>query len=98
MRFTERPSEPSGEVVERLPGLPADDVGVVPGVILRVPEHRASPLLELPNAVLTPHIGSASEATRARMVELAVKNLLAALAGQRMPQCANPAVYTRPIS
>ncbi len=62
------------------------------------PLDPASPLLGLPNAVLTPHIGSASEATRARMVALAVENLLAALAGERMPHCANPAVYARPIS
>lgn len=62
-------------------------------VFAREPLDAASPLRALPNVVLTPHIGSASEATRARMVELAVKNLLAALAGERMPHCANPAVY-----
>jgi glyoxylate reductase len=65
-------------------------------VFAREPLDPASPLLGLPNAVLTPHIGSASEATRTRMVELAVENLLAALAGDRMPHCANPAVYARP--
>ena len=65
-------------------------------VFAREPLDPASPLLDLPNAVLTPHIGSASEATRARMVELAVANLLAALAGERMPHCANPAVYAQP--
>ena len=62
-------------------------------VFAREPLEVASPLRALPNVVLTPHIGSASEATRARMVALAVQNLLAALAGQRMPHCANPAVY-----
>jgi glyoxylate reductase len=62
-------------------------------VFAREPLDTASPLRALPNVVLTPHIGSASEATRARMVELAVKNLLSALAGERMPHCANPAVY-----
>ena len=62
-------------------------------VFAREPLDAASPLRALPNVVLTPHIGSASEATRARMVDLAVKNLLAALAGERMPHCANPAVY-----
>lgn len=36
-------------------------------------------LLALPNVVLTPHIGSASLATRRAMVTLAVRNLLAAL-------------------
>jgi glyoxylate reductase len=59
------------------------------------PLDPASPLLALPNVVVTPHIGSASEATRARMVELAVANLVAALGGERMAHCANPAVYER---
>lgn len=52
-----------------------------------------SPLLSLPNAVLTPHIGSATAPTRARMADMAVDNLLAALGGRRMPHCANPEVY-----
>jgi glyoxylate reductase len=64
-------------------------------VFAREPLDPASPLLALPNLVLTPHIGSASEATRAKMVTLAVRNLRAALAGERMPHCANPAVYDR---
>jgi len=59
----------------------------------REPLDPASPLLSLPNVVLTPHIGSASVVTRARMAERAVRNLLAALAGERMPWCANPEVY-----
>jgi glyoxylate reductase len=62
-------------------------------VFAREPLDPASPLLALPNVVLTPHVGSASEATRARMASLAVRNLEAALAGERMPHCANPAVY-----
>jgi glyoxylate reductase len=62
-------------------------------VFAREPVDPASPLLALPNVVATPHIGSASEATRERMVEVAVENLLAALSGERMPHCANPEVY-----
>ncbi|RIL07298.1 MAG: D-glycerate dehydrogenase [Proteobacteria bacterium] len=64
-------------------------------VFAREPLDSASPLLALPNVVLTPHIGSASEATRAKMATLAIRNLQAALAGHRMPHCANPAVYER---
>jgi glyoxylate reductase len=62
-------------------------------VFAREPLDPASPLLALPNLVLTPHVGSASAATRARMAELAVRNLLAGLAGERMAHCANPEVY-----
>lgn len=50
-----------------------------------------SPLLGAPNLVLTPHIGSASIATRARMSDLAVDNLLAGLEGRPLPCCANAA-------
>jgi glyoxylate reductase len=43
------------------------------------------PLLEAPNLLVVPHIGSATVRTRARMAEMAVENLLAALAGRPMP-------------
>lgn len=51
------------------------------------------PLLSAPNLVLAPHIASASTRTRAAMADIAVDNLLAALAGERMPHCVNPQVY-----
>ena len=51
------------------------------------------PLLEAPNLLVVPHIGSADRATRERMADMAVDNLLAALAGEPMPTCANPEVY-----
>ena len=57
------------------------------------PIDPGDPLLEMPNCVIVPHIGSASVTTRARMSELAMENLLAGLAGERMPACANPEVY-----
>ncbi len=57
------------------------------------PIDPADPLLEMDNCVIVPHIGSASVTTRARMSELAMENLLAGLAGERMPACANPEVY-----
>jgi glyoxylate reductase len=47
-----------------------------------------SPLLELDNVVLTPHIGSSSLATRSRMADLAVDNLLAGLEGRPLPHAA----------
>ncbi len=61
-------------------------------VFAREPLPAESPLLCAPNLILLPHIGSATVATRARMAELAVENLLAGLAGRPMPRCANPEV------
>ncbi len=52
-----------------------------------------SPLLALPNCLILPHIGSASVATRTRMAQMAADNLLAGLAGRRLPNCVNPEVY-----
>ena len=49
-------------------------------------------LLELPNVVLLPHIGSATEATRRRMVDCAVDNLIAAVTGGVPPTPVNPEV------
>ncbi len=49
-------------------------------------------LLELPNVVLLPHIGSATEATRRAMVGCAVDNLVAALTGGTPPTPVNPEV------
>ncbi len=62
-------------------------------VFSREPVEPDNPLLELPNVVLAPHIGSASLRTRQRMAALAADNLIAALNGERMPQCVNPEVY-----
>jgi len=47
----------------------------------------------LPNVVVTPHIGSATTLTRARMADMAAENAIAALQGQVMPYCVNPQVY-----
>lgn len=52
-----------------------------------------SPLLHLDNVVMVPHLGSATAATRQAMVRLALDNLIAGLAGQPLPHCANPSVY-----
>jgi glyoxylate reductase len=51
------------------------------------------PLLGAPGLLIVPHIASATHATRERMADMAVDNLLAGLAGERMPNCANPEVY-----
>ena len=53
------------------------------------PIDPASPLLTMDNVVVLPHIGSASVATRAKMADIAVANLRAALAGEPMPHRVN---------
>ncbi|RMG93712.1 MAG: D-glycerate dehydrogenase [Deltaproteobacteria bacterium] len=53
------------------------------------------PLLDMPNVVVTPHIGSATTDTRRRMARLAIDNLLAGLSGRPLPHAvALPAAST----
>ena len=52
-----------------------------------------SPLLELDNCLIVPHLGSASKHTRDMMSFLAAQNLIAGLKGERLPNCVNPEVY-----
>lgn len=49
-------------------------------------------LLDLPDTVLTPHIASATAATRKAMADLAADNLVAALTGGQPPTPVNPEV------
>jgi glyoxylate reductase len=56
------------------------------------PDH---PLFQLPNCLITPHIGSATRSTRRKMAELTCENILAGLEGKRLPFCVNPEVYKR---
>lgn len=51
------------------------------------------PLLHHPNALVVPHLGSASVRTRRAMARLAISNLRAGLAGEPLPACVNPHVY-----
>ncbi len=49
-------------------------------------------LLECENAVLVPHIGSATVETRSRMATMAAGNIVALLSGKKPPNCVNPEV------
>ena len=51
-----------------------------------------NPLLQFPNVVTTPHIGSSTYETELKMAELAVENLLAGLTGKRPINLINPEV------
>lgn len=52
-----------------------------------------SPLLQMSNVCVLPHIGSATIETRTAMAEMAAKNLLAAIDDQQMPQIVNADIY-----
>lgn len=51
------------------------------------------PLLRAPNLLVTPHLGSATDHTRARMANLAADGLLTALAGERPRHLVNPEAW-----
>jgi len=63
-------------------------------VVEREPEVHPA-LMGLPNAVLAPHIASASSDTRLKMANLAVDNCLAVLEGKTPPTPVNPEVLAR---
>jgi glyoxylate reductase len=86
-----------GGVVDEVALVQALRSGGIGGAALDVyaaePLAPSSPLLGLDNVTLLPHLGSASVATRTRMADLAVDNLLAGLAGRPLVHCANPEVH-----
>jgi glyoxylate reductase len=85
-----------GPVVDEKALVRALNEGWVGGAALDVFEEEpemAPGLSEAPNAVLVPHIGSASRDTRGKMATMAAENALAHLARERAPNCVNVEVY-----
>ena len=61
---------------------------IIKGAAIDVFEHEPAihpDLLDLDNVILTPHIASATEETRAKMAELAAANIIVALSGKEPP-------------
>jgi glyoxylate reductase len=79
-----------GPIVDQAALLLALTDGTIAGAALDVTDPEPlppdDPLLAAPNLVVLPHVGSATHATRERMADLAVDNLLAGLAGRPLPQ------------
>ena len=86
-----------GELVDTAALLRALHDGSIAGAALDVTDPEPLPrdhlLLDAPNLLVVPHVGSATHATREAMADMAVSNLMAALAGGRMPHVSNPEVY-----
>jgi len=84
-----------GAVIEEAALVEALREGWIAGAGLDVYEAEpalAPGLADCPNALLLPHLGSATHATRSAMGRLAAENLLAVLAGRRPKALVNPAV------
>ena len=75
-----------GGVVDQVALREALEAGEIAGAGLDVTEPeplpKDDPLLTAPNLLVVPHVGSATFRTRSRMADMAVDNLLAALAGK----------------
>jgi glyoxylate reductase len=82
-----------GPIVDQAALADALHAGTIAGAALDVTDPEPipldDPLLQAPNVLITPHIGSATHLARERMADLAVDNLIAALDGRPMPHRAN---------
>lgn len=81
-----------GPVVDEAALVTALRRGQIQGAGLDVYEREPelSPgLADLENAILLPHVGSATIETRTQMAQMAAENLLAGLRGDRPPNCLN---------
>ena len=85
-----------GPIVDELALVKALQAGDIWGAGLDVYEFEpelVEGLKELDNAILCPHIASATIDTRTKMGTIAVSNILAAMRGELPPNCLNPEVY-----
>lgn len=82
-----------GQVVDQDALVEALRTGQIAGAALDVTDPEPlpvdHPLFSLPNVIITPHIASASLATRARMADMAATNILAVLDGHTPPNPVN---------
>jgi glyoxylate reductase len=88
-----------GPVVDEAALVEALRSGTIAGAGLDVYEDEprmAEGLADCPNAVLLPHLGSATHATRGAMSRIAAENLVAVLEGKKPPNLVNPEAWRGP--
>lgn len=71
--------------------------GAALDVVERPPGGGRHPLLDLPEVLITPHIGGATQETLRRGARQAADAIAALLAGRRPACVANPEVYEQPV-
>lgn len=84
-----------GPVVDEGALVTALKAGEIAGAGLDVYEHEPNlheGLYECENAMIIPHLGSATLETRGKMASIAATNIVARLRGERPPNCVNPEV------
>jgi glyoxylate reductase len=59
------------------------------------PMHPDNPLLQMPNAAVLPHIGSATDEARTGMARLAAENIIEFYSTGNMPHCVNREVLDK---
>jgi glyoxylate reductase len=83
-----------GPVVDTAALIDALHAGEIAGAALDVTDPEPLPgdhwLLDAPNLLVLPHLGSATHATREKMANMAADNLLAGLRGEPMPNQVTP--------
>ncbi|MEE2934743.1 MAG: D-glycerate dehydrogenase, partial [Planctomycetota bacterium] len=85
-----------GPVVDEQALVAALQTGTIAGAGLDVYEHEPAltpGLYELENAVVAPHLGSATIGTRTKMGNMAANNCLSACRGKRPENLVNPEIY-----
>ncbi len=85
-----------GPIIDEAALVVALNEGQIAGAGLDVYEREpemVQGLAECKNAVLLPHLGSASRGTRDKMATMAATNAIAMLQGDRAPNCVNADVY-----
>lgn len=86
-----------GKVIDQVALVEALKAGTIAAAGLDVTDPEPLPmdheLFKLKNCFVVPHIGTSTHEARQKMAKIACENLLAGLAGERLPFCVNPEVY-----